>query len=497
MDHEFQSSPLPFVDLCVILIYLAASTLVGAYFRKGQKDIRTYFVGNREVSWPLLLVSIVATETSTVTFLSVPGLAYHPQGGNLTFLQLSLGYLIGRILISAWILPGYFQGEFLSAYEALRNKYDDRVQRSASFLFMLTRTIADGLRLFLTALLLQQFTQWNMPTSILVMGIITLVYTYLGGMQAVLWTDCIQFLIYTAGAMVAGWVLVGYLPGGFAEFFCAGCDAGKFTLWDLSTDSTMPYTLWAGIIGGAFFSMASHGADQIMVQRYLCAKNLTHARVALITSGLVVILQFVLFLFIGVGLYVLAQSGSWNLPIGIRNDQVFGRFIVEKLPVGLVGLVIASVLAAAMSTLSSSLNSSASAALADFYKPLRPGKSDLDYLEASRLFTLAFGFAQMGVALLAWQIDSPRSIIDQVLSVAGLTTGMILGLFLLGTLRRKISSNAALLGLLFGFITVLAFYIPGTLGRPLVAWPWYAPIGTTSTVVATLFLNYLFGKGSG
>ena len=495
MDHALESNPLHFVDLLVILIYLAASTGVGAFFRKGQKDIHTYFVGNREVSWPLLLVSIVATETSTVTFLSVPGLAFNREGGNITFLQLSFGYLFGRILISALILPGYFQGQYISAYESLRKKFDGRVQRAASFLFMLTRTIADGLRLFLTALLLQQFTQWNMPTSILVMGIITLVYTYLGGMQAVLWTDCIQFLIYTLGAMVAGWILVGYLPGGFGELFCAGWAAGKFTLFNLSTDPTVPYTLWAGILGGAFFSMASHGADQIMVQRYLCAKNLNHARVALITSGLVVILQFVLFLFIGVGLYLLAQSGSWNLPIDLRNDQVFGRFIVEKLPVGLVGLVIAAVLAAAMSTLSSSLNSSASAAIADFYKPLRPGKSDIDYLEASRLFTLAFGFAQIGVALLAWQIDSPRSIIDQVLSIAGLTTGMVLGLFLLGTLKRKISSNAALFGLLVGFLTVMTVYLPGTLGNPLVAWPWYAPIGTLSTVGTTLALNYLFPKG--
>ncbi len=481
----------------MILVYLAASTLVGAYFRKGQKDIRTYFVGNREVTWPLLLVSIVATETSTVTFLSVPGLAYHPEGGNLTFLQLSFGYLLGRIILSALILPGFFQGHYISAYEALRKKFDERVQRAASLLFILTRTIADGLRLFLTALLLQQFTHWNMPASILMMGLITLVYTYLGGMQAVLWTDCIQFLIYTLGAFVAGWMLVGYLPSGYAEFFCAGCEAGKFSLFNLSIDPTQPYTLWAGILGGAFFSMASHGADQIMVQRYLCAKNLTHARVALIASGLVVILQFVLFLFIGIGLYLLAQSGSWDLPPGIRNDQVFGKFIVEKLPVGLVGLVIAAVLAAAMSTLSSSLNSSASAALADFYKPQRPGKSDADYLDFSRIFTLFFGFAQIAVALMAWQIDSPQSIIDQVLSVAGLTTGMVLGLFLLGTLKRKISSNAALCGLLFGFLTVMAVYIPGRLGNPLVAWPWYAPIGTTATVAITLALNSLFGKEKG
>jgi SSS family solute:Na+ symporter len=491
LENAGFSYSLHLVDLIVIILYLAASTLVGAMFRKGQKDIHTYFVGDREVSWLLVLVSIVATETSTVTFLSVPGLAFNPKGGNLTFLQLALGYLIGRVLIAIVLLPGYFQGQYISAYEVLRNKFDARVQRSASFLFILTRTIADGLRLFLTALLLQQFTQWSMPASILTMGIITVVYTYMGGMQAVLWTDCIQFLIYTLGALVAGGLLVSNIPGGWSGFLEAGKVAGKLTLIDLSTDPAITYTLWTGVIGGAFFSMASHGADQIMVQRYLCARNLNHARAALVTSGVVVFLQFLLFLLIGVGLYVYSQSGAWQLPADIRNDQVFGRFIVEKLPTGLVGLVIASVLAAAMSTLSSSLNSSASAAVADFYKPLSRDKSELQYLQVSRLLTLIFGIAQIGVALAAWQIDSPRSVIDQVLSVAGLTTGMVLGLFLLGILKQPISSTAALLGMLFGFCVVMAAYIPSAMGKPIVAWPWYAPIGTLSTVVMTLIINLI------
>jgi SSS family solute:Na+ symporter len=477
------------IDLVVIIFYLAASTLVGAMFRKGQKDIHTYFVGDREVSWLLVLISIVATETSTVTFLSVPGMSFNPDGGNLTFLQLALGYMAGRLLIAIVLLPGYFQGQYISAYEVLRKKFDVRVQRSASFLFMLTRTVADGLRLFLTALLLQQFTQWSMPVSILTMGIITVIYTYMGGMQAVLWTDCVQFLIYTLGALIAGGVLISCIPDGWSGFVRDGTAAGKLTLFNLSTDPAATYTLWSGVIGGAFFSMASHGADQIMVQRYLCAKNLTHARAALFVSGFVVLLQFLLFLLIGVGLYLFSKSGAWPLPADIRNDQVFGRFIVEKLPVGLVGLVIASVLAAAMSTLSSSLNSSASAAVADFYKPMRPAKSEIQYLQASRLLTLIFGIGQIGVALCAWQIDSPRSVIDQVLSVAGLTTGMVLGLFLLGVLKQPISSSAALIGMLFGFCVVMAAFIPSAINKPIVAWPWYAPIGTLSTVVMTLVLN--------
>ncbi len=478
-------------DLCVVILYLVATTLVGAWFRKGQKDIQSYFVGDREVHWLLVLVSIVATETSTVTFLSVPGTAFNRQGGDLTFLQLALGYLLGRVVIAWLLLPGFFRGNFISAYEVLRQQFDTRVQRCASVLFLVTRTVADGLRLFLTALLLQQFTGWSMPLSILVMGGLTVLYTYLGGMQAVLWTDCIQFFIYMLGALLAGWILLGDIPGGWEQFTQVGAEAGKFRLLNLSTDMTIPYTLWAGVIGGAFFSMASHGADQIMVQRYLCAKNLSHARAALVASGVAVLVQFLLFLLIGIGLFVLSRSGTWDLPEGMRNDQVFGRFIVEKLPTGLVGLVIAAVLAAAMSTLSSSLNSSASAAVADFYKPMRPDRDEAEYLNMSRLLTLGFGFAQIGVALLAWQIDSPRSIIDQVLSVAGLTTGMVLGLFILGLMRKRVGSNAALTGMVCGFLAVMAVYIPGALGKPVLAWPWFALVGSAGTVVVALAVEAL------
>lgn len=477
------------IDLGIIIVYLTLTTLLGAWFRNNQNDIQTYFVGGREVSWFLVLVSIVATETSTVTFLSVPGLAFNPANGNLTFIQLSIGYMIGRVLIALFLLPGYFQGQYISAYEILRKKFDPRVQRSASFLFMLTRTIADGLRLFLTGLLLQQFTGWNLGFSIILMGVVTLVYTYLGGMQAVLWTDFIQFVIYFAGALVAGIILLSLIPDGWNGFLAVANYSNKLQWMDLSFDLKKPYTIWAGVIGGTFFTMASHGADQIMVQRYLCARNLNHARIALVASGLVVSLQFLLFLLIGAGLFVLANSGGWPLPDGIRNDQVFGRFIVEKLPVGVIGLVIAAVLAAAMSTLSSSLNSSASAAVADFYKPIRPGLSDHEYLSVSRFLTILFGFAQISVALIAWQIDSPRSVVDQVLSVAGLTTGMVLGLFILGTINKRVSSSAALAGMLIGFLAVMAVYIPAARGSTIVAWPFYAPVGTLVTVFAAMLIN--------
>jgi SSS family transporter len=487
------------LDIAIILLYIVGTTLLGVWCTRGQRDLRTYFVGDRNVNWLLVLISIVATETSTVTFLSVPGMAFNPAGGNLTFLQLSLGYIVGRMLIAWWLLPQYMRGELFSAYQLLRERFNPSVQRTASGIFLLTRMIADGLRLFLAALLIEQFTGWSIEASILALGATTILYTFFGGMRAVIWTDVIQFTIYILGALFAGYSIIHYLPGGWNEFWTVGENAGKLKLLNFSTDPTVPYTFWAGLIGGAFLSMASHGADQMMVQRYLCSRSLRQARFALITSGFVVLLQFTLFLFIGVGLFVLFHQGLFAVDTATtKNDAVFGIFIVDYLPTGLVGLVIAAVLASAMGTLASSLNSAASAFVADFYKPLRPYCTERHYLNVSRFMTLVWGLGRVGVALVALQLGSERSIIDQVLAVAGFTTGIVLGLFVLGSLRKPVSSSSALAGLVVGFAAVLAAWqLPPLWGKPALAWPWFAPIGSIVTVAIALSvdrLRYSYGS---
>lgn len=486
------------IDVVIVVLYILGTTLLGLWFARQQRDLKTYFVGDRNVGWGLVLISIVATETSTVTFLSVPGLSFR-NGGDCRFLQLAMGYIIGRLVIAWLLLPQYFRGECFSAYELLRDRFGPTVQRVASAAFILTRTIADGLRLFLTALLLRQFTGWDMSLSVLVMGITTIVYTYLGGMQAVIWTDLIQFVIYIIGAIVAAVILVNAIPGGWETVMTTGNEANKFRLIDPTITLTDQYVLWAGIIGGAFFSMASHGADQIMVQRYLCARSLNQARAALVLSGLVVIAQFALFLFIGIALYGLHVSGGLTLSPGTRNDEVFGIFIVRELPIGIIGLVIAAVLAAAMSTLSSSLNSSATALMSDFYKPIVRDRTERHYLVVSKATTAMFGVAQMLVALATTSLQSDArdtSVVEKVLSVAGLTTGLILGLFLIGTIRPRATPRAALIGLIAGLAAVLAVWIPTNWDKIIVAWPWYAPIGALTTAcVAFLVEVTRFGSG--
>ncbi|CAN5370772.1 sodium:solute symporter [soil metagenome] len=480
-------------DLTIIVVYLAGTTLLGLWCTRGQRDLRTYFVGDRNVSWWLVLISIVATETSTVTFLSVPGMAFNPAGGNLTFLQLPLGFMIGRVLIAWWLLPQYMRGELFSAYQLLNERFSPSVQRTASGIFLLTRMIADGLRLFLAALLIEQFTGWSIEASILALGAVTVLYTFFGGMRAVIWTDMVQFTIYILGALFAAYWILKYLPGGWRQLYEMGAEAGKWQLFNLSTSPSVPYTLWTGLVGGAFLSMASHGADQMMVQRYLCARSLHQARLALIASGFVVFLQFTLFLGIGVGLFVLSQElqfiGSLR---NAGNDAVFGAFIINHLPSGIVGLVIAAVLASAMGTLAASLNSAASATIADFYRPLRPEQSERHYLTVSRLMTLLWGIGRIAVALLACWVGSQRSIIDQVLAIAGFTTGIVLGLFFLGSMRKPVRARSALIGLVVGFLTVLTIWqLPPLWHFPPLAWPWFAPIGSTVTVLVAVVTDYL------
>jgi SSS family solute:Na+ symporter len=414
VSGDMMNSELAAVDVAIVLLYVLGTIGLGAWFSRRQHNLSTYFVGDRNVSWWLVLISIVATETSTVTFLSVPGMAFR---GDFTFLQLAFGYVVGRALIAWFLVPQYLRGELLSAYQLLQQRFDRSVQRSASGVFLLTRVIADGLRLYLAALLLQQFTGWNGPASVLAIGGATILYTLLGGIQAVIWTDTIQFVIYIIGAIVAGICIVHQIPQGVSGYLAAGEQMHKFTVLNFTFDLTQTYTFWTGLLGGACFTMASHGADQMMVQRYLCSRSVGQARTALVLSGGVVLLQFLLFLAIGAGLYVLQQQGTLRLPEGTRDDEVFGVFIIHFLPHGIIGLVIAAVLSASMCTLSSSLNSSAGAFVNDFYRPLRPGLKERDYLIVSRWMTLFWGGTRIAVALFALNWLHDRSVIDQVLPV--------------------------------------------------------------------------------
>ncbi|HNQ72634.1 MAG TPA: sodium:solute symporter [Verrucomicrobiota bacterium] len=480
------------LDLIIIVLYMAGTLGVGWWFSRRQRNIRDYFLSGKDTPWWALMGSIVATETSTVTFISVPAYAFAVNatgtGGDFTFLQIVIGYLVGRLIIVALFIPLYFKGELFTVYQVLDQRFGGRVKRTAASLFLVTRSIADGIRLFLTAIVLVALTGLADPVSILILGIVTIIYTYLGGMAAVIWTDAIQLVIYLIGAVAAAWVLLGKIPGGWNEVVTVGSQLHKFNLFDFTFDLSRNYTFWSGVIGGAFLTTATHGTDQLMVQRYLSARNARQATLALLTSGVVILAQFVLFLMIGVMLYIFYQTaGPLPAEVAARADRVFPHFIVTELPVGLIGLVVAAIFAAAMSTLSGSLNSLSASAVTDFYRPLlAPNKSDRHYLNVSRLLTALWGAVQILVALVAIAMKGRG--VDAVLAVASFTNGPILGLFFMSALTRRIGAKGALTGVVVGILAMLFVWL-----RLSLSWQWYVLVGSLITLgagyVASLLLE--------
>ena len=485
------------LDVAVLCLYLAGTVLFSTYFSRSQHNIRDYFITGRRMPWWAIMGSIVATETSTVTFIGVQGLAY---GGDFTFLQLAFGYLIGRLVISVLFIPAYVRGELLTVYQLLGRRFGSGVRRLASSIFLVTRSLADGFRLFATGLVLAALLTglrmepaarasdpWLDPqttlltASVIGLGLVTVIYTYLGGMSAVIWNDVIQLCIYLVGAILAAVILLDLIPGGWAEVVEVGSAAGKFRVIDLTWDVTKDYTFWSGVLGGAFLTTATHGTDQLLVQRYLCSRSPRQAIKALLVSGVVVFAQFVLFLLIGVMPWVYYTGhatgaiASFMLENQVRTDRVFPAFIASHLPAGVLGLVVAAIIAAAMSTLSSSLNSSSAASVADFYIPLTSRRrSPAHDLKVLKWMTVVWGTVQVGVALVAIEVSS--RVVDEVLGIASFTSGVMLGIFLLGTLTRRVQQRATCVGMLAGALTMLVVRLYTG-----VSWQWYVLIGSGAT----------------
>src|ERR671912_609746 len=482
------------IDLVIIFGYLVGITLFGVWFSGKQKTTRDYFLGDRTVPWWAIAASIVATETSTITFISVPGVAFS-RGGNFQFLQLVVGYMLGRIVISLLFIPSYFRGELLTVYQLLERRFGGRIKMLAAALFVVMRNIADGIRLLLTAIVLAAVYTAFQPDanaetiivySIILLGAVMIVFTYFGGMEAVIWVEVVQLGIYLAGALAAALVLISAIGGGWGTASALGAEFGKFDVVDLGLretayalsfpftdgkwqftlpiDLTKPYTFLAGLVGGCFLTMSTHGTDQYLVQRYLCTDRPKRAAAALLTSGAVVLGQFIGFLFIGVLLFAFykpyadpgyATAASAAFPF-TGGDRVFPDFITRHMPPGLAGLVLAAIFAAAMS---SSLNSIAATAMNDLYKPLRRGRSDKHYLKVSHVLTLVWGVVQIGVALVLMKQN--RSALDMALSVASLINGPILGVFLVGVFLKRVGQTPALIGMIVSLLIMLCVYLAG------------------------------------
>ncbi len=481
------------IDFAILVVYLLAMVVFGLWVGRDQKDLAGYLLGGRDMPWWSILGSIVATETSTATFLSVPGIAF-AIGGDLRFLQLGMGLVVGRIIVAIVLVPLFRRGEIYSAYEILSTRFGGASKQCASLMFLITRNLGDGLRLFLAGIALEKVLGIDLIGCIVILGFVTILYTFFGGIKAVIWSDCIQWVVYMVGGILSLQILVSYFPGGWGQLFEFGNQTGRFQVFDFrlrSTDTfsvlTDPYTFWAGVFGGTVLTLGTHGTDQMIVQRYLAARSTLDAQRAVVVSGLVVLAQFALFLIVGVALACFYSQ--INPQTFDHHDEVFAEFIVDHLPVGLVGITLAAVFAAAMSTLSSSLNSSASAAVSDFYRPWFYPKGDEpsvsgDLVRVSRRLTVFFGLVQIAIGIGASYLSS--SVISDALAIAGFTAGILLGIFMLGILTSSAHQRGALVGMLTGIVTltVIKFATP-------VAWPWLAIIGSVTTFVSGYLASHL------
>ena len=468
------------IDSTIVICYMLAVLMFGIWVGRNKTSSSDYFLGDRSLPWGAVLLSIVATETSTVTFLSIPGLAA-AAGGNLTFLQITIGYIVGRIAVVFVLLPLYFKGAPFTAYEVLESRFGKMSRRTASSLFLVTRNVSDSLRLFLTALVLQIVLGLDLTVSVIFIGAVTILYTFIGGAKSVIWNDCIQFVIYMLGAAAAAAIILDITPGGLQEVLRFAAAEQKLQVFDFDTSLFKPtMTFWAGLAGGAFLTAATHGTDQLMVQRYLSARNQSEASLALGISGFIVLLQFAVFLLIGIGLASLfGSSGDAELS-SLKNDQLFAYFVVNYMPVGLLGLTLAAVFAAAMSTLSSSLNSSAAAFINDLYLPSRSAEPDeRSKMRAGQAATVAFGILQTGLAILFGLVGTDESTVSNVLKISGFAIGPVLGLYFLAVFAPRVAQRAALAGFVTG-VAVLSYVAMAT---P-VYWAWYAMIGSLATLAA-------------
>lgn len=471
------------LDIAVIAVYCAAVVAFGLILAGRQRDASDYFLGHRGLPWWALMFSIVATETSALTVISVPGIAAR---GDLTFLQIAFGYLVGRIGVAALLLPGYFQGTQDTAYQRLEHRFGTVTRRVASGVFLCTRALADCVRIFATAIPLAIITHWSLPAGILAIGVVTLVYTWVGGLKAVVWVDVIQLAVYLIGG-IATLVVATHAAGGPAAFARAGA-AGKLTTLDFTPSFHVLYTFWGGVAGGALLSAASHGTDHLIVQRLLAARNLKDAQRALIGSGVVIILQFALFLLVGTSLWLAGADHA-----GMRSDAIYPTFVVDQLPAGLSGLVVAGILAAAMSSHASAVNSLASASTQDFYAPITRRADPHRLLQVGRWMTL-FWTAVLVAGAMAFR-DQNTPVVQLALSVASITYGALLGTYILSGWAQSRQVDV-ILAMFVSTLIMLPVVIGGR-WLPGLAWPWYVPLGTGITItvgVASSFTRRLLRR---
>ncbi len=470
------------IDYAIVIVYLIGVTVAGIIISGRQRSSRDYFLGGKEMAWWSVGFSIVASETSTLTFISIPGLAFK---GNMFFLQLAVGYFVGRLLVSFIFIPAYYAGDLETAYDFLGKRFGTWLRKFTSSVFIVTRVLASGVRLFATAIPVHLITGLDYPTSILIIGLFTLLYTYLGGLKAVVAMDVVQLFIYLGGAVASMLLILHHLPGGWSDVvrFATANGQNKFAMVNLDWGAgvweflSAPYTLLGGLLGGTFLTMASHGTDQLLVQRLLGCRSKAESQRALILDASFIVIQFAFFLVLGLCLYAFYNGVTFQ-QLGLNtSDEVFPKFIIENLPTGIAGLVVAGVLASAMGTLSSSISSLASSTFLDLFKNTARGRNLDPHKEIvwSRLFTLLWGIVLIGGAMLF--TDTRNPVVELGLKIASFTYGGLLGTFFLGLLFPRTDQRDATIGFMCGLLAMTLVLTMTTID-----FTWHTLIGCAVTI---------------
>ena len=455
-----------YLDYLIVATFFGLIVLYGLKQSKKNKTLKDFFLGGGNVSWITAMFSIVATETSVLTFISIPGIAYR---GDWTFLQLAFGYIFGRILVSFLLIPLFFKYGVTSIYELLEKKFNKVIQRVASMTFLITRVFADAVRFAAIAIIVGSITNLSITFSIVLVGLITLVYTVSGGLKAIIQIDAFQFFIYILSAIICIISLFVYIEIPMKNIFIELKNLEKFKILDFSGGFfSNPFMFFSAFLGGTMLSFASHGADYMMVQRVLSTKNIESAKRAMIGSGIFVFFQFLLFLFVG-SLIFIASSGQI-----LEKDQEMSYVVLNVLPIGLKGIVLAGVLSAAMSTLSSSINSLSSSLIKDWLP-------DIQSIKHSRIISLFWTVVLILTALIFQNSNDAFVIIG--LKIASFTYGSLLSFFILTKIDCKFNTVIVLIGYLSGILTVVCFM------KYNVAWTFYILGSVTVNVFIVLFLQ--------
>ena len=467
------------LDLAIVIVYLVVVTVLGARFGKRQRTLHDYFLGGRQLPWWAIALSVVSAETSILTIISTPGIAYATDMG---FLQLVFGYLVARVVVSFVLIPKYFAGELYTAYQLIERRFGRGLKVFTAGLFLSSRALAEGVRVFAISIMIEVIFKTGVLTAVLIITALTLFYTFKGGLTAVIWTDVTQLSIYVVGTVIALLLAVRAVPGGWMEVaHLAAVSGHKFNVFNFHFNWHEPYLFWSGLIGGTFLTSASHGTDQLIVQRLLAAKNKRQSQGALLASGLVILFQFSLFLVVGVVLFAFYHFHAPAHPF-TRPDKIYPTFVVTQLPEGLAGLLTAAIIAAAMANLSAAFNSLASSSVMDFYRPfIRPNADQKHYLRASRAMTLFWGAVLMVIAIISQYLH--EGVLVLALTIASIPYGAMLGIFLLGVLTKRATSRGALTGAVLGLSVLVVIVVGKAVGVVNIAWTWYVVIGTLVTFV--------------